>query len=144
MIATQQLVLLAADNGGGGILAGVGGCVCGLIYLAVVIIAIAGMWKVFAKAGEPGVAAIVPIWNMMTLAKVSGREPIVGLMCLIPCVGFIFPIIWCMDVAKRFGKDAMYGLGLAFLGFIFFPLLGFGSAQFIGNRGNRPRGRDDY
>jgi hypothetical protein len=119
--------------------------VCGLIYLAVIIIVVAGMWKVFTKAGEPGVASIVPIWNMLILAKISGRDPIMGLLLLIPCVNIIFSIIFCMDIAKRFGKDTMYGLGLAFLGFIFFPMLGFGSAQYIGNRGaNRARGRDDY
>jgi hypothetical protein len=51
---------------------------------------------------------------------------------LIPFVNFIIAIILCIDMAKSFGKGAGFGLGLAFLGIIFWPILGFGSAQYQG------------
>jgi hypothetical protein len=142
MISTA-LLILAADEGAGGLAVMGGMCVCYLIIFVIFgIIPMIGMWKAFDKAGEPGVAAIVPIWNLLVLAKISGRDPVMGLVCLIPCVGIIFMIIFMMDIAKRFGKEAIFGLGLAFLGFIFWPLLGFGSAQYVGDRGGSRR--DDY
>ena len=51
---------------------------------------------------------------------------------LIPFVTFIITIILCIDLAKSFGKGVGFGLGLVFLGIIFFPILGFGSAQYQG------------
>ena len=51
---------------------------------------------------------------------------------LIPCVNIVVAVIVWIDVAKSFGKSELFGLGLAFLGFIFIPILGFGSAQYVG------------
>ena len=51
---------------------------------------------------------------------------------LIPLVNFIVAIILCIDMAKSFGKGAGFGIGLALLGIIFWPILGFGSAQYQG------------
>jgi hypothetical protein len=51
---------------------------------------------------------------------------------LIPLVNFIVAIILCIDLAKSFGKGAGFGIGLALLGVIFLPILGFGSAQYEG------------
>ncbi len=154
MFATLEVILAQQGGAGGGSdAAGAGVCagfaICyGIVLilsLLIGIIGIIGAWKVFDKAGEPGVAAIVPIWREVVLAKVSGREPMMGLLLLICGVNVIFMIIFCMDIAKRFGKDPMYGLGLALLPFIFWPMLGFGSAQYIGDRGTRSRSRDrDY
>ena len=51
---------------------------------------------------------------------------------LIPIVNFILAIVLCIDLAKSFGKGAGFGIGLALLGVIFFPILGFGSGQYQG------------
>jgi hypothetical protein len=107
----------------------VGGCI-GLVIGLVVII---GLWKVFTKAGQPGWAAIIPIFNLYILCKVAGRPGWWLILMLIPFVNFIIAIIVCIDIAKNFGKGAGFGLGLAFLGFIFFPVLGFGSATYQGS-----------
>ena len=87
-------------------------------------------WKVFSKAGYPGWASIVPIYNWIVLCKVAGR-PAWWVILLLIC----FPILWiilCIDIAKRFGKGGGFAVGLIFLGIIFFPILGFGSAQYQG------------
>lgn len=87
-------------------------------------------WKVFTKAGQPGWAAIIPIVNLFFLCKVAGR-PGWWVLLLLIC----FPIFWiiiCIDVAKRFGKGGGFAVGLIFLGIIFYPILGFGSAQYQG------------
>lgn len=101
-----------------------------VIDIVLSVLIIAGLWKVFTKAGQPGWAAIIPLLNMYFLCKVAGR-PGWWLLLLLICFP-IFYIIVCIDVAKRFGKGVGFALGLIFLGFIFFPILGFGSAQYQG------------
>jgi hypothetical protein len=109
-----------------------GGGVGGVIGLVVAVLMIAAMWKVFSKAGRPGWAAIIPIVNTYFLCKVAGRPGWWVILMVIPLVNFIIWIIVCIDVAKNFGKGPGFGIGLAFLGFIFYPILGFGSATYQG------------
>jgi hypothetical protein len=104
---------------------GAGGIVTMIVYLAFMVLFIAGLWKTFTKAGEPGWAAIVPIYNVITILKLGGKP---WYWAFIPIVGPIMLIIAEIELAKRFGKGTGFGLGLAFLPFIFFPMLGFGSA----------------
>ena len=111
---------------------GIIGIIIGLIYLAIIVLMIAGMWKVFAKAGEPGWAAIVPIYNMVVLIKIAGRPLWWIILLILPFVSLIFFIIVSLDLAKKFGKGAGYAVGLIFLPFIFYPMLGFGDAQYLG------------
>lgn len=101
-----------------------------LIYLAFIIFIIASVWKVFEKAGQPGWAAIIPIYNLYIILKIVGRPGWWLLLFLVPLVNFVIAIIVDIDLAKSFGKSAAFGLGLVFLGFIFFPILGFGDAQY--------------
>lgn len=109
--------------------------ICNLIIVLVITVPIiAGMWKVFVKAGEPGWAAIVPIYNAMVLAKIGGRDPMYGLLLLVPVVGIVFAIIILLDVAKKFDVGGGFVAGLILLPMIFWPILGFGSAQYRGGR----------
>lgn len=113
---------------GGGLVAALFGGVFFLIWLVVCVVVVAGLWKVFEKAGEPGWAALVPIYNIVTLVKISGKEMwwvIVFFVC-----APVAAIMISLDVAKKFGQSTGYGLGLALLPFIFYPMLGFGSAQY--------------
>jgi hypothetical protein len=112
--------------------AAAGGAVGGLIGLVIGLVVIVALWKVFAKAGQPGWAAIIPIFNLYILCKVAGRPGWWLILLLIPFVNFVIAIILCIDIAKNFGKGAGFGIGLAFLGFIFFPVLAFGSATYQG------------
>jgi hypothetical protein len=128
------MVALAAQEysgGGEGIFAAVG-AVGSLFMLAVALVVIASIWKVFTKAGEPGWAAIVPIYNVVTLAKVAGKEWWWGLLLFVPCVGIIISFIVSIALAEKFGKGTGFGIGLALLPFVFYPMLGFGSAQYQG------------
>ncbi len=126
--ADEDAASNAAASAGGAL----GGAVGGIIALIVAVILIAAMWKVFSKAGYPGWAAIIPIYNIYVLVKVAGRPGWWLLLMLIPFVNFIIAIILSIDVAKNFGKGAGFGVGLAFLGVIFYPILGFGSATYQG------------
>ena len=100
--------------------------------LLIALLLIVAMWKVFTKAGQPGWASIIPIYNLYIWCKIVGRQWWWILLMLIPFVNFIVCIILCIDLAKSFGKGVGFGIGLALLGIIFFPILGFGSAQYQG------------
>jgi hypothetical protein len=101
-----------------------------IIWCIVFIIQIAAMWKVFQKAGKPGWAAIVPIYNVIVLLDIAGKPWWWILLCLIPLVNIIVLIIVYVSLARNFGKGVGFALGLMFLSFIFFPILAWGDAQY--------------
>lgn len=103
-----------------------------IIYLAIIVLMVASVWKVFVKAGQPGWAAIVPIYNIIVLLQIVGRPVWWIVLMLIPIVSIVVAIILLIDVAKSFGKGAGFAIGLLLLGFIFWPILGFGDAQYVG------------
>jgi Family of unknown function (DUF5684) len=103
-----------------------------ILWLAVTILMIAACWKIFTKAGQPGWAAIIPIYNWYILCKIVGRPGWWVILFFVPFVNFIIGIIVCIDLAKSFGKGVGFAIGLILLGVIFFPILGFGSAQYQG------------
>src|SRR5213592_1572688 len=123
-------VLVAEEPGTSS--AGGGSPVPGIIGLLIALLVIVATWKVFTKAGQPGWASIIPIYNLYIWCKIVGRPWWWILLMLIPFVNFIILIILCIDTAKSFGKGAGFGIGLALLGVIFWPILGFGSAQYQG------------
>jgi hypothetical protein len=101
-----------------------------VVYLLIVILMIASMWKVYEKAGKPGWAAIVPIYNIIVLLEIVKKPVWWIVLLIIPIVNIIVALIIYMQLAKSFGKSSGFGLGLVFLGFIFFPILAFGDAQY--------------
>jgi len=126
--------LLQTDGGGGGaILGGIIGLIVLLFFLALALVPLAGMWKVFEKAGQPGWAAIIPILNIFYLLEIADKDTWWLILFLIPFVNFLVSAVVMIDVAKNFGKGPGYGLGLFFLSFIFWPLLGFGDAEYVGD-----------
>ena len=113
-----------------------GGVLIILIILAFALFMIVSYWKVFEKAGQPGWGVLIPIYNILLLLKIAGKPGWWILLYLIPLVNIVIGIIVCIDIAKNFGKDAGFGIGLAFLGIIFYPILAFGSAQYQGTSQN--------
>ena len=105
-----------------------------LLYLGIIILTIAGLWKTFEKAGHPGWAAIIPIYNIYIMCKIADKPGWWLVLFLIPFVNIIIAIILYIALAEKFGKGAGFGIGLALLGFIFFPILGFGDAEYQGGR----------
>ncbi len=123
-----ELLSLAQSSNGGGI----GGMVVVVIYLAIIVLMIAGMWKMFTKAGQAGFLAIIPIVNAYIILKIVGRPWWWLILMLIPIVSLIVWIIAMLDLAKSFGKGVGFAVGLILLGPIFVCILGFGSAQYQG------------
>ncbi len=111
---------------------GAGGVVVLIIYLAIIALTIASFWVIFTKAGKPGWAAIVPIYNLIVLLEIAGKPAWWIVLFLIPIVSFIILIIVNIEVAKAFGKGTGFGIGLSFLGVVFYPMLAFGDATYQG------------
>ena len=107
-----------------------------VVGIAIAVLMVVAMWKMFTKAGKPGWASIVPIYNLVVLFQIVGMNPWLILLSLIPLVGsvamFILSIMLAIKLAKAFGKGTGFAVGLIFLGPIFYLILGFGDAQYVG------------
>jgi hypothetical protein len=112
-----------------------------LFVTAAVGFTFAGLWRIFEKAGKPGWAAVVPIYNTWLLVEIIKKPVLWFIMLLIPCVNAVFSILIALELAKVFGKSTGFGLGLAFLGPVFYPLLGLGDARYQPEAAAAPRPR---
>jgi len=101
-----------------------------LVMLAVLVVVIAGMWKVFTKANQPGWACIVPIYNIFVILKIAGKPGWWLILFFIPVVNLIIGIIATIALAQKFGKGGGFAAGLILLPFVFYPILGFGDAKY--------------
>lgn len=122
----NHALLLGQDGGGSNL----GGLIYMGVMLVVMIGVIAGVWKTFAKAGKPGWGCLIPIYNIILLLEIAEKPLWWIILYLIPLVNIVVAILISIEIATKFGKGAGFGLGLAFLGFIFFPILGFGDAKY--------------
>ena len=108
-----------------------------VIWLAVIVFIIAAWWKIFVKAGRPGWEGIIPFYNLYILLKIVGKPGWWLIMFFVPLANIIF-LIWTYNMlSKSFGKDEGFTVGLILLGIVFIPILGFGSAQYLGPYGDK-------
>jgi hypothetical protein len=107
------------------------------VWLALVVFYVACQWKVFAKAGQPGWAAIVPFYNTYIYLKIAERPGWWILLLFIPIVNIVIWIIATVDFVKAYGKGAGFAVGMIFLAPIFLPMLAFGSARYVGLGGQQ-------
>jgi hypothetical protein len=98
--------------------------------LLIFVILIVSFWKIFRKAGEAGWKGVIPIYNMFVLIKIAGKPWWWFLLLLVPLVNMVIGILLSIALAKRFDQGTLFGLGLAFFGFIFYPVLAFGKATY--------------
>ena len=104
----------------------------GIFYLAFIVVLIVAMWKTFEKAGKPGWASLIPIYNTIVMLEIIGRPIWWFLLLFIPFVNIVIGIMILNGISKSFGKGTGFTLGLIFLSPIFFLILGFGDAKYIG------------
>jgi hypothetical protein len=109
-----------------------------LIAVAVAVFEVAAMWKMYVKAGQPGWGCIVPIYNMYLMCLIGGKPGWWLILFFIPVVNVIIQILVIIGIARNFGKGGGFAAGLIFLSPIFIPILGFGSAQYVGDQSVPP------
>jgi len=111
----------------------------GMILVAgIVVVTLIGMWKVFTKAGEPGWAVLIPIYNLIVLLRIAGLPwywVFTPLVAIIPILGWIAYLAWVVwihhRISTRFGQGVGFTIGLTLLGPIFWLILGFGSSKYV-------------
>jgi len=109
---------------------GSGGSVELLVVILFTLVVAAGFWKTFEKAGQPGWAAIIPIYNFYILIKISGNAWWWLVLFFVPVANFVAVAKISIDVAGKFDKGFLFGIGLMFLSFVFYPVLGFGDSRY--------------
>jgi hypothetical protein len=111
-----------------------GGMAAGLIIIYVIIglLMIVSMWKIYTKAGKPGWAVIIPIYNAIVLLEIVDKPLWWIILMLIPIVNIVISIIVTVELAKKFGQGVGFAIGLILLSIIFYPILAFGSAKYQG------------
>jgi hypothetical protein len=114
----------SASAGGAGMMS--------IVWLAVTILLLVSMWRVYAKAGHPGWAVLIPIYNFYVMLQIAGKPGWWLLLMFVPFVNFVIMILTVVSFAKSFGKGGGFAAGLIFLPVIFYPILGFGEAKYIG------------
>jgi len=127
----EEVVVSGAGMGGGGVF----GMIIGLAFAILMIVA---TWKVFVKAGRPGWAVLIPIYNTYVFLKIAGKPGWWLIWFFIPLLNFIFAIIATVAFAQSFGKGAGFAVGLIFLPIIFIPILAFSEAQYVGEEAIAP------
>jgi len=119
------------DGGSSGMLAAMGTGVL-IVYLAFLVLMIASLWKIFSKAGKPGWAAIVPIYNIIVLLEIVGKPWWWLFLLCIPFLNIIFAIIVVHRLSLSFGQGVGTTILLLLVGIIGYPMLAFGSATYVG------------
>ena len=101
-----------------------------LVMLAVVALLIASYWTIFTKAGQPGWAVLIPVYNLYVLLQIAGKPGWWLILGIIPLVNVVIAFLVWTAIAERFGKGLGFALGLMFFGPIFAPILAFGDATY--------------
>lgn len=96
------------------------------------IISIVAMWRIFTKAGEKGWKAIIPFYNVYILFKLTWGSGIKFLFLLIPFFNIYVIIKTCINLARAFGRNGLFALGLVFLPNIFSLVLAFSDCEYLG------------
>ena len=120
------------SNGQAVAAAGVGVGLVLIVELALLVLIIAAVWRVFTKAGQPGWAALIPFYNLYVLLQVAGKPGWWLILLLIPLVNIVIGIMTLAALAAKFGKGVGFTIGLILLPIVFYPILGFGGAQYQG------------
>lgn len=89
------------------------------------LVVLVATWKLFDKAGKPGWATLIPIYNVIVMLEIV-RRPIWWLvMLLLPFANIVFSVMLTIDFVKAYGKSTLYGVVSIFFPFVTYPLLAF-------------------
>jgi hypothetical protein len=108
--------------------------------IVMIVLTVVGKWKIYEKAGKPGWAALIPVYTWIVMLEIVGKPIWWIFLFFIPCVNIVF-MIWTVNLlSKSFGQTEGFTVGLILLGFVFYPILGFGTYQYFGPSAAEARG----
>ncbi len=137
---TAYQTIATTDTVHPGVAAGValGNLVIGGLLLLLIF---AASWKLFTKAGKPGWAAIVPIYNVLVLLEIVGRPAWWIVLLFIPIANIYVNIMIALGLAKSFGRSPVFGIvGLFLFSPIGYAMLAFGHSTYLGPNGGGATG----
>lgn len=92
----------------------------------VFVLPVAGLYRMFRKAGYPAWKALVPILNTWYILKLTGKPKWWFFAQFIPFLGYIFTIGIYIEFVRAFGKTKVYQHALtAIVPFLYFACIGF-------------------
>ncbi len=125
-----------------------------LLCIAVYVLYVIGLWKVFTKAGVEGWKSVIPYYNIYNIFKISWKPEvfwaylvlfivymvlsfvggsIASILCGLAGIAlFVLNVIMSYKLAKAFGCGIGFTIGLLIIPFVFYPILGFGSSKYLG------------
>ena len=136
---SQQLAFVplaqATDTADGLVSTAISGGIAALAIFAVLgtvlgLATIVGIWTTFSKAGVAGWKSLIPVYNLILLLQIAGKPVWWLVLFFVPLVNFAATILLSLGIAQRFGRGPGFGIGLGFLPFVFYPILGLGGSQF--------------
>jgi hypothetical protein len=102
------------------------------LWIVVFLLIIVALWKIFIKAGRPGWASIIPVYNIIVELQIIGKPVWWIFLLLIPVVNVVIAFIIAIELAKKFGKSSAFGFFLLGLfGFIGYPIIAFDDSKYI-------------
>ena len=101
-----------------------------IVLLFPIFLFLVPLWKIFVKAGKPGWACLIPIYNIIVLLEIVGKPAWWIILLILPFVNIVFEIWVANLLSLRFGKSEGFTVGLILLPYIFIPILGYGDAQY--------------
>ncbi len=108
-----------------------------ILSMVLSILMIVSLWKIFKKAGKPGWASIIPIYNIYIMCEIAEKEWWYVLLYCVPFANIYAMIVLYNGMAKRFGKSGGFVAGMILLPVVFFPMLAFGKdAAIVNNQPN--------
>lgn len=111
------------------------GALFGAAFFGFVLLITAALWRLFAKAGRPGWACLIPIYNVVVLLQIIGRPWWYAGFMVTPPTAAVVTVILVFGTSRSFGKGWPFALGMLLLPFVFLPILAFGGASYVGPMG---------
>lgn len=113
------------------------------------VIKVLTFWFILEKGGQPGWASLIPFYQYYAFITVCKIPPVLcGIFFatymstyimpekIAPTVSLILLVIMhstcSMSLAKVYGRDYMFGMGLIFMPLVFYPILGLGNYEYEG------------
>ncbi len=106
--------------------------VVGIIVAIIALITLISLSRIFKKANRSGISAFIPFYNTLILLEIANMPKSYFIPMLIPVVNIPFLLNVNIKVANLFKKTKMFGMGMAFLPFIYYPILAFSSSEYAG------------